>query len=248
MPNITATRPEVGGTVASQRKPMTALKIITEVTDRGSSICLLDSSTARTIAGSTIPNEVPAIPAPTSNPAEPCNAHLLSTPAIISIPRANRNVPPTTTLVFPNRSARPPANTAIIPHDKFWMARAMEITSRPQLLYSEMGVTNKPKLDRNPNDRRRSEHAGMMRKMLDLFSFITLLSNPSPKYGEGFERRVRQNYFFRWRLRTVLRAYQISLPICFSGSEPWRFPRKGWPAPSSVRRREPRNFRLKPLP
>ena len=54
------------------------------------------------------------------------------------------------TRLAPKRSAMPPANGWPTPHSKFWMAKAIENTSRSQWLACDSGARKKPSEERGP--------------------------------------------------------------------------------------------------
>ena len=110
------------------------------------------AGTARAIAGNTMPNEVPAIPAPIITPAVRLALRAVVLDAIPSVPKPYKTIPPSKTLVVPKRLTKPPAITALMPHDKFCIASASAKTSRPQPLASLIGCKNRPKPDRRPNE------------------------------------------------------------------------------------------------
>ncbi len=58
--------------------------------------------------------------------------------------------PVQSTRIVPKRSAIPPENGWPMPHNRSWMAKADENTSRPQPLANEIGVRNWPAAERGP--------------------------------------------------------------------------------------------------
>src|ERR1700674_185258 len=54
------------------------------------------------------------------------------------------------TRAVPKRSATAPANGWPTPHNRFCTAKARANTSRPQLFAADMGVRNRPKVERGP--------------------------------------------------------------------------------------------------
>src|SRR5580693_3158533 len=60
--------------------------------------------------------------------------------------------PAHSTRTVPKRSAIAPANGCPTPHNRFWMANAIENTSRPQPLANDSGVRNWPAAERGPNE------------------------------------------------------------------------------------------------
>src|SRR5258708_7104270 len=54
------------------------------------------------------------------------------------------------TRTVPKRSAIAPAKGCPTPHNRFWMANAIENTSRPQPLANDRGVRNWPAAERGP--------------------------------------------------------------------------------------------------
>src|ERR1700694_6035969 len=58
--------------------------------------------------------------------------------------------PAARTRTVPKRSATAPANGLPTPHNRFCTAKASANTSRPQLFAADMGVRNRPKVERGP--------------------------------------------------------------------------------------------------
>ena len=95
-------------------------------------------------------NEQPDSPSPISAPAERSSSPGVVACAISARPSAYNVAPITITRLVPKRSAMPPAKGCPIPHSKFWMANAIENTSRPQWLVCDSGVRKKPSEERGP--------------------------------------------------------------------------------------------------